>query len=618
MSDTLYRYYERELLYTRQLTRQFSEKYPAVAGRLLLEPNRCADPHVERLIEAFALLTARIEQKLDDEFPELTDALLNVLYPHYLAPVPSMTMVQFDADPENPQPQAVTVPRHSRMHTQKIDGVACEFRTCYPVELWPVGLSGASITPLPLPFETQAPRDTAAALVLDFQCHGGLKLSDLPMDRLRFYLHGARELIADLYELIFNRALGVELRSTDRNAEQASVFLTPDEALSEVGFGRDEGLLPYRNQSFLGYRLLTELFAFPQKFHFLDIRGWQAAAQAGFGQQFRAIIYLSRTSPTLERQITADAFRLGCSPAANLFEQTAEPIQLSHTRHEYRVVPDVHHQHGYEVYSVDSVTSADPRSTTQYRPFYSFQHANAWNPAEDDGAYWYASRRPTVAASDQGTDVWLHLVDLTFDPHEPADAVAVVHTTATNRDLPDRLHRAGRAIQFELETAAPLARIRCLHPPTAPLRPPLRRGAHWRLISHLSLNHLSLSDPVEGRQTLQEILRLYDFSDPEESPQNAAVNRQMIEGILDLSSRRVVGRTAGATSGGFCRGIEIALELDEHQYTGTGVYLFSSVLERYFAMYASLNSFSQLVVRLKGSDAPLKRWPPRAGEEPLL
>lgn len=618
MSDTLYRYYERELLYTRQMTQQFAEKYPAIAGRLLLEPNRCADPHVERLIEAFALLTARIEQRLDDDFPELTDALLNVLYPHYLAPVPSMAMVQFDADPDNPQPEATLIPRHSRLHTQKIDHVACEFRTCYPVELWPVELVSARLTPLPLPFEGQAPPNTAAALILDLQCHGGLRVADLALEHLRFYLHGARELIADLYELIFNRSVGVELRSTNSKQEAQSVFLSPAEALADVGFGRDEGLLPYRNQSFLGYRLLTELFAFPQKFHFVDVCGWRRAAEAGIGQSFQVVVYLSRTSPTLERQTSADNFRLGCTPAANLFEQTAEPIAMSHTRSEYRVVPDVHHQHAFEVYSVDSVVSADPRATTEYRPFYWCQHTNSWNSTKDQRAYWYASRRAPTEASDAGSEVWLHLVDLNFDPHQPADSVAVVHTTATNRDLPVRLHRAGGSIQFELETAVPLARIRCLHPPTAPRRPPLRRGSQWRLISHLSLNHLSLCDPTEGRQTLQEILRLYDFSDPDDSPQNAAVNRQMIDGITDLSSRRVVGRTADAISGGFCRGIEIALELDEHQYTGTGVFLFASVLERFFALYTSLNSFSQLVVRLKDSDSLLKHWPPRTGEEPLL
>jgi type VI secretion system protein ImpG len=214
--------------------------------------------------------------------------------------------------------------------------------------------------------------------------------------------------------------------------------------------------------------------------------------------------------------------------------------------------------------------------------------------------------------------VYLHLVDLGFNPRLPAASTLVVRTTCVNRDLPSKLQGLGESLPFSLATVAPLARIRCLRSPTPTLRPPLQRGRYWRLISHLSLNHLSLSDAVEGRAALQEILRLYDFSDPKADQQLAAVTRNLIEGITDLRSRRVVGRTGAETASGFCRGIEVTLEFDETKYLGTGAFLFASVLERFLGLYVSINSFSQLVGKLKQEEGPFKQWPPRAGEQQLL
>jgi type VI secretion system protein ImpG len=224
-----------------------------------------------------------------------------------------------------------------------------------------------------------------------------------------------------------------------------------------------------------------------------------------------------------------------------------------------------------------------------------------------------------VHTDDRGTDVFLSLVDLNYDPMQPDDATLIVRTTCTNRDLPMQLQLAGEALYFELEAAAPLRRVNCIRTPSTPLRPPARRGHAWRLVSHLSLNHLSLSDPLEGLAALQEILRLYDFSDPGAGQQHlAAVNRQLVEGIVGMKTRRVVARTGSDTASGFCRGIEVTLEFDEEKYLGTGVFLFASVLERFLGLYASLNSFSQLVGRTTQGEGIFKKWPPRAGELPLV
>ncbi len=618
MSASLYPYYERELLFIRQFAQEFAKQYPATANRLLLEPGASSDPHTERLIESFALLTARVHHKLDDEFPELTDALLTVLYPHYLSPIPSMAIVEFVVDAARAGlPDGFRLERNSLLRTNPVNDLPCKYRTSYPVTLWPVVLTNAAMLVPPFPAGYQPPPRTAAALSLQFEVQAGMRLADLSLDRLRFYLAGDNQIVAGLYELIFNNTMSVVFRSLDFPAGAITVSLPPEECLFQVGFERDEGMLPYPHQSFLGYRLLTEFFTFPNKFYFVDLGGFQEAAQAGMGSRFEVVLFLNRRQPGLEQGVDAQTFRLGCTPAVNLFEQIAEPIRLTQARFEYRVVPDVAHPLGMEVYSVDSVTSIDPESnrTSEYQPFYSFRHAQNEDALQ---TFWYAPRKPSARENDRGTDVDLHLVDLGFNPRLPAETTLIVRTTCSNRNLPAILQRAGEQLAFEVDTAAPLARVRCPRPPTLPLAPLRGRGAHWRLISHLSLNHLSLSDPHEARAALQEILRLYDFSAGETGTQLASVTRLLIEGIQSVSSRRVVERTSGGASSGFAHGVEVSIEFDEQKYVGTGVFLFASVLERFLALYASVNSFTQLIAKTTQSQRYFKKWPPRAGEQQML
>jgi type VI secretion system protein ImpG len=620
MSESLYPYYDRELVFFRQLAGEFAKQYPAAAGRLLLEQGRSVDPHVERLIEAFALLSGRIHHKLDDEFPELTDALLGVLYPHYLAPVPSMSVVQFDLNPAQAQlPEGFSIPRHSKLKTRvAVDGVRAEYRTGYPVTLWPVRLTEAQLTPPPFPQGWRPPPRTAAALRLRLDCPGELPFSALALDRLRFFLHGDNAVIGGLYELIFNHALQVVYRPLERATKTQPLVCPPQGLILPVGFEPDEGLLPYGRQSFPGYRLLTEFFAFPTKFLFLDLAGFDKVREAGFQKMMEVVIYLDRSQASLEAAVEATTFRLGCTPVVNLFEQTAEPRPVTQTRPEYLVVPDVAAPLGLEVYSVDSVSSVDPTkgAAVEYQPFYSFRHGGG---RDADRAFWYAERRPATGENDHGTNVYLHLVDLDFDPREPAEGTLVIRTTCTNRDVPTKLQQAGDDLQLELELAAPLERVGCLRAPTATLRPsPNRRGVYWKLISHLSLNHLSLTDPVEGRAALQEILRLYDFSDQRSGRQLHAVNEQIIDGITALSSRPVVDRVGGPVAGGFARGVEVTAEFDEQKYVGAALYLFACVLERFLGLYVSVNSFCRFVATTRQGQGVLKRWPPRAGEQPLL
>lgn len=617
MSDALFPYYEGELLFIRELAREFSQQYPAAAGRLMLETGRSVDPHVERLIQSFALLTARIRNKLDDEFPELTDALFSVLYPHYLAPVPSLALLQFDLDQVRAKPPTgVAIPAGSMLHTQRVGDIACKYQTCYPLTLWPVALIEAKLQAPPFPPGINAPPHTVAALRLRFETPTDVPFSKQTLQKLRLYLHGDAGLVSTLYDLIFNHTVQVVMRPLDGKPPPPPLVMDPQRCLHQVGFEADEGLLPYPPQAFRGYRLLTEYFTFPFKFHFVDLSGWEQVRQAGAGRQVEVVLFLNRTLNRLEQILDASMFRLGCTPVVNLFPHTAEPIPLTQTKYEYKIVPAVAQPTGYEVYSVEAVTGTSQAGDRLYRPFYSFRHGG---DRQNRQAFWYASRRPSLREADKGTDVYLNLVDLGFDPHTPADSVLVVRTYCSNRDLPQKLPRNGEEVRFEPEFAAPVSRIRCLRNPTVPQRPPpQRRGTWWRLLSHLNLNHLSLANTHEGLPALQEMLRLYDFTDARLDAHAAGVTRQLIDGITGLECRRVVARTGGPTSSGFCRGLEVRLTFDEQKYVGSSVFLFASVLERFLALYVTMNSFSQLAARTSQAENDFKRWPPRAGEQPVL
>ncbi|HEX4128837.1 MAG TPA: type VI secretion system baseplate subunit TssF [Pirellulales bacterium] len=617
MTDALERRYEDELTFIRRLGNEFARQRPKIADRLLLdrETGVSEDPHVERLIEAFAFLTARVRLKLDDDFSELTDALLNILYPHYLAPIPSMSIVQFHVDPgQGKLTSGYTLPRHSKLYSRTVRDVSCRFRTAYPVTLWPLEITAARYQTAPFADVTPPGVSSGApALVrLELRTTGETSLAELQLDRLRLFLSGDDLTTRTLYELIFNHVTQVLVRAPGPNAPSTALPSTvlPAAVVRPVGFERDEGMLPYSPRSFPGYRLLTEYFTFPSKFMFLDIEGLECSRGKGYRDRLEIFLFLDRSVPALETRVKADTFRLGCAPIVNLFTQEADPIHLAHTKHRYHVIPDVRSPGAMEVYSIDAVrtTNLDTHVTKEYQPFYSFKHGVA---AERAKTYWYARRQPSVQKSDAGTEMYISLVDLDFNPSiDPAD-VLQIQTTCTNRDLPGELRSSGgESWGFQLEGHAPVERIVPIVPPTSAARLPLSEG-RWRLVSHLALNHLSIVDAEDGADALREILKLYDFA-------NTKVSDQHIEGLLSVTSRRAVAPIIDGTGDGFCRGVEITVEFDEEKYAGSGAFLFASVLERFLGLYASINSATRLVARSRQRAGFVKRWPFRAGDKTLI
>ncbi len=613
MRDDLLLYYERELTFLRQMGAEFAEKYPKIASRLLLEPTRCEDPHVERIIEAFAFLAARVHLKIDDEFPEITEALLSILYPHFIRPIPSMSIVEFQADIEQGGlAQGLTIPRGAALYSRTVEGFPCKFRTCYETTLWPITVTDVQWrTPDRLPNPIKAP-GTAAALRVELRAPSEAKFNKLPLRLLRFFLNGEANLIHSLYELLCCNLVQVVIRDANPNSRRRPLVLPPS-SLRPAGFAEDEGMLPYPRRAFLGYRLLQEYFAFPEKFFFIDVTGLEELAATGVDDAIEILFLVSRferpdRQQTLEVGVSSKTVKLGCTPIVNLFSQAAEPILLTQTKSEYPVVPDVRRRNALEVFSIEEVMSSNPQTAEVevYEPFYSYRHATQ---RERKQTFWHATRRPSGRRGDEGTEVFLALVDLAGRPTRPEYDAVTVRCVCTNRDLPSRLPFGNEAGDFEPEGLAPIRRVVALRKPTATLRPPVGKGALWRLISHLSLNYLSLVD--EGKEALQEILRLYDFT-------GSIYHQKQVAGITHVKSWRHSARVISENGISFARGTRVEIEMDEEQFVGGGVYLFASVLEYFLGLYVNLNSFSQLVATTRQRKEALKEWPPRAGQAILL
>jgi type VI secretion system protein ImpG len=611
--DDLLLYYERELNYLRQLGGEFAEKYPKIAGRLVLEADKCEDPHVERLLEGFAFLAARVHLKIDDEFPEITEALLSILYPHYIRPIPSMSIVEMHLDLDQgggAAPQKIA--RGSVLNSRPVAGVPCQFRTCFETTVWPLRVTQAEWTSPDRLAPPVKSLESAAAIRIVFEGPPDAQMAQMGLDTLRIHIAADAHVANSLYELLCANTVQILVRDATPNSRVRPVTLRP-ENLRPAGFDESDSMLPYPRRSFPGYRLLQEYFTFPDKFFYFDLTGLAEVWPLGFKNRFELVFLLSPFELSERRQIlelgvTAKTFRINSTPIVNLFAQTAEPILLDQRRYEYPVIPDVRRPLATEVFSVNEVLSVHPQSNEvlNFEPFYSYRHSSLRDQKQ---TFWLAHRRPSGKAGDEGTEVSLSLVDLSGRPLMPDVDTLTLRITCTNRDLPARLPFGNEAGDFELLGGAAIKRIVALRKPSNSVRPPSGKAALWRLISHLSLNYLSLVE--DGREAIQEILKLYNFT-------GSAYSEKQIDGILNIASQRHFARLISENGVTFARGTRVEIELDEDQFTGGGVFLFASVLERFLGEYVSLNSFSQLIARTRQRKEVLKQWPPRAGQVILL
>lgn len=615
MIEDLLPYYERELGHLRALAGEFAERYPKVARRLQVDLDHCEDPHVERLIEAFAFLAARIHRKLDDEYPEIAESFMEVLYPHFLRPVPSATILQMIPDTrETGIPGCYRVPRHAAVFAPPVQGLGCQFRTCSDVELWPLRVARARLELTRSSGHLQSLTSAQAVITLDLAAMGGAPIGSLGLDRLRFFLDGEPPLMHLLYELLFFRLQ--EVRASDGREDPARTVTLPPGSVRQVGFSAEDALIGDEARSFPGFRLLSEYFAFPEKFMFLEVAGLEALEGCADTLRLRFMVSPfgnSERHHRLVETLSAANFKLGCVPIVNLFRHPGTPIRVDHHQLSYPVTPDNRNMGFFEVHSIDAVTRVvdghAEESTEEVPPFYCLCHASG---GREPRFYWWATREPSRRLHDKGTEVELSLVDLDFRPVRPEAEILSLELTCTNRDLPASLPFGGgpgSRDAFALPGHPVVRYARPLRKPSPSLRLSSKRGLQWRLISQMSLNHLSMAS--QGPRCLQETLELYNFTG------SAAAARQ-IQGLAGLTARPATARLPGRAFAAFVRGVEVEATFDEACYAGSGLFLFASVLERFLALSCPANSFVRFRMRTLQQEGEVAQWPPRAGETALI
>lgn len=589
-------YYQSELAELRQLGARFAERNPALAPFL---SQGGQDPDVERLLEGFAFLTGRLRQKLDDELPELTHSLLNLLWPHYLRPLPSCAILEFESLPA--PGVAVAVPRGTEVESRPLDEVSCRFRTCFGVDIQPLRVDELSF----------AQQGVGACMTLRLGITGSGTLEDLDLCQLPLHLAGDRTLSQDLYLALLHNLAGLTLVPvdtagqplTDEHGRERALSLAIDQ-IQPLGFGEEEALLPYPPNAFRGYRHLQEYFAFPEKFLFVSIQGLtvlrtlpDSVRRQARGLALRFDITRIARQPRLP---TRENLRLHCVPVVNLFRHDALPIRLDGKRDEYPLFPAGHGREHLGVFAVERVTGWQPGGLghRDYLPFESFAH---------DLSFGGQKRRPHYAVRQRtallhgGIDTYLAFGEASADQ----DTLSI-ELTCTNQNLPQRL-RAGDLCLPTESTPGGLV-FRNLARPTASHAPVLSGDRLWQLVSNLSLNYLSLTDVA----ALRTVLASYDL--PRQHDRQAErVSRQRLAALRSISHRPVDRLYRGLP----IRGIATQLDMDASGFRSEGeLYLFASVLNEFFALYASLNSFHQLSVRSLQGEVYL--WTPRMGQQPLI
>jgi type VI secretion system protein ImpG len=651
MDRRLLPYYNRELKYLRTVAAEFGREFPKIADRLALsDPSveKCSDPYVERLLEGFAFLTSRVQLKLDSEFPRFTQNLLETVYPHYLAPTPSMCVVQFNHDQaEAGLADGFTIPRDTVLRSMIAkDLTSCEYRTSQPVTLLPLQISEAhyftrDVGALEL-HRTWGSSDDGtarrsgtpqarAALRLRLRTTAGVPFPKIKTDELVLHLRGEGT-IGRLYEALFARARGVIFRPVPvgRAVGTWQEMIGPD-CIERVGLRADESMLPYDDRSFQGYRLMHEYFAFPQRFAFVRIKGIAKALSRCDSAQLDIIIPFSEEDAELERSITAENFALHCAPAVNLFPKRADRIFVSDKATEFQVIPDRTKPLDYEVYRTSELIGYGSRSGDErtFSPFYTATDAES---GEQSSAYFSTYRVPRAVSEREkqrgsrssyaGTEVYVSLVDAQNAPYSTDLKQLSVMTLCTNRDLPKFMPVGKGKTDFTLDIGAPVESTRVVAGPTPPRASYAEGNASWRLISHLTLNYLSLTDEdldgdgrisaEEGRgaAALRDLMKLYgDVGDP--------VIRKQIEGLVRVTTRPILRRVPTPGVIAFGRGLEVTLTLDEALFEGTGISLLGSVLDQFFARYVSMNSFTETVVK-SADRGEVMRWPAKVGQRPVL
>jgi type VI secretion system protein ImpG len=635
MDPRLLFYYNQELQHLREMGAEFALQFPKIAARLGMDGIEVADPYVERLMEGFAFLAARIQLKISAEFPHFSERLLEIVYPNYLAPTPAMVIAQFCPDlSEGNLARGFGIPRGSTIRSEfgrsdtstrsafdQGDTLECQFRTAHDLTLWPIEMVAAEYFSYAhdLPLNTlRIGQKIKGGVRLRLRVTAGLNFSQIALDRLSVHIAGSEEVAFKLYERLLGACVGVMLVPPARPIR--SFEFLPGNCVGRLGFDDDQALLPITLRGFQGARLLQEYFSFPQRFLFFEVRGLATALHKQAGNELEIVLLFDKGDPALERVVSSANFALNCTPAINLLERRCDRIHLSDSTHSYHVVPDRTRPMDFEVFGISRVVGYGAGSDGErtFLPLYAAFH----NENLEHSAYYTIQREPRLLSASQkrtgprssyvGSEVFVSLVDANEAPFAAELRQLGVTALCTNRDLPLHMPVRLKKTDFTLDVAAPVDAIRVVSGPSKPSSAAREGNVAWKMINQLSLNYLSLidTDAGEGVAVLRDMLQLYLGS-------GDSATRKQLDGLRSVKVRPTVRRLPVPGLITFGRGLQVDLDVDELAFAGASAFLFGSVMEQFFSRYVSINSFTETVLRSAGR-GEIMRWVPRCGERQIV
>ena len=602
--QTLLPYFERELVLLRRDCREFAERYPRVAGKLQMSGESCEDPHVEHLIESVALLAARISKRLDDDYPQFTEALFDTLFPHYLRPFPSCAIVRLP--PPALDGAVLRLAAGTQMDSAPVRGVRCRFTSVYDIAAGDVTLETALFDSRPkVPPGVRLPHGASAAISIAFQHHA------TPPPSLRVFIDGEPSFAGALHDALFLHAACAYVEGAD-----GQWCRLPALPLAPAGFAEADALLAFGARSHGAYRIVSEYFVCPEKFNFIDVdlAALHACLPAG-SHHGRYTLHLILTGMSSDGDrarmlatLSRDNLLTGCSPVINRFQLSGVPITVTRQKTDYAVLAHATHAHGYEVMTIDAVRLLRQRggdsTLSEVRPLYSLRHGEH---AAQQGPYWVMRHDAALAAGSPGHEKKITLIDGDFNPLVNENATLSTMLTCSNRDLPLEL-RHGQP-HGDLQPCGGGTQLRLLRRPSASRRLAPGQGLHWRLVSHLALNHHALTQ--EGLPALREMLVLYDLA-------RSATSQRQIKGMAALEQRNTTAWLRHPRGASLVHGVEVRLTLDEEAFVGASMHLFVRVIDQFLGLYVHINSFIELVVLSLQSGEELIRCKPRNGMQHLV
>ncbi len=609
MDTELLKFFNTELYYLREAAAGFAEKNPQIAQQLSLEGFTCSDPYIERLLEGFAYLAARVHYELESEFEKFTQVLLNNIYPDYLMPFPSASIVKIKPDfSDDTLTKGVKIARHTVMNTlhRSSSGTPCTFTTTQDVMLWPIKIIDAyySTDKLYNLKDIGSGGMPKSALHIELNTTGGIKFSELPVDSLDFHLHGASmKVLMDIYEQIFADLLAVVIEFEGEDSKNYRIKL-PDigKQVEDIGFKEEQSLLPHNLRNLNVYRMLKEYFCFPKKFMFFRLSKLQDSLRQIDSEKIKLSFIFKKDNSFLESGIGKNNISLFCTPVINMFKKRLDRQLITDQKTEYLINADNVKLSDYELLKIEGVEGFNKfnNRTINFRPFY---QVSEYDKFTKEKSRYFNYRRQLITDNEKrkhGSETYLSIVDIhSLFSTEQMSEIAIT-ALCSNRLVPENIQisSASTKTDFSMNEQYPIIGVKFIERPTSPNYSSIESVSHWAVINHLKVNYKNILK--DNTEVIKDLLKLYATNEK-------LRDRKQIGGVNYAKATKDIMCIECKHGVSFGSGLLFDLGFEESYYSDSGYFILAHIIHLIIESSMSINSLIRTSVSsdIRGE---IKQW----------